>query len=113
MILVVLGMMNPLVIVGVTLVIAAEKILPRPELTARLVGLAAIIAGPVPIIALALLQHYQSSLPIGVMLMVYAVVSFISAALVRDRSKQDLTAEYDERGGEREVQPTPSRVMTR
>jgi MFS family permease len=76
-------------------------------------GLAAIIAGPVPIIALALLQHYQSSLPIGVMLMVYAAVSFIAASLVRDRSKQDLTAEYDEREGEREVQPTPSRVTTR
>src|SRR4030095_8023228 len=45
MILVVLGMMNPLVIVGVSLVIAAEKILPRPEITARLVGIAAIVAG--------------------------------------------------------------------
>src|SRR5215471_2490132 len=45
LILVVLGMMNPLVIVGVGVVIAAEKILPRPELTARLVGLAAVAAG--------------------------------------------------------------------
>ena len=45
MILVVLGMMNPLVILGVTVVIAAEKLLPRPESVARLVGSAAIVAG--------------------------------------------------------------------
>jgi len=45
MVLVVLGMMNPLVIVGVTLVIAAEKLLPRPETVARLVGIAGIVAG--------------------------------------------------------------------
>jgi predicted metal-binding membrane protein len=50
MILVVLGMMNPLVIVGVTLVIAVEKILPCPEITARLVGIAAIVGGVVTII---------------------------------------------------------------
>src|SRR5215468_5715959 len=45
MILVMLGMMNPLVILGVTVVIAAEKLLPRPESVARLVGIAAIVAG--------------------------------------------------------------------
>ena len=50
LILVVLGMMNPLVIVGVGVVIAAEKILPRPELTARLVGIAAIVGGVATII---------------------------------------------------------------
>jgi predicted metal-binding membrane protein len=49
MILVVLGMMNALVIVGVTIAIAAEKVLPRPELTARLVGSAAVVAGLVTI----------------------------------------------------------------
>jgi predicted metal-binding membrane protein len=45
MILLVLGMMNPLVIVGVAIVIAAEKLVPRPEIVARLVGVSAIIAG--------------------------------------------------------------------
>jgi predicted metal-binding membrane protein len=50
MILVVLGMMNPLVIVGVTLVIAAEKILPRPEIVARIVGIAAIVGGVATIV---------------------------------------------------------------
>ncbi len=44
-VLVVLGMMNPLVIVGVAIVIAAEKLLPRPEIVARLVGISTIIAG--------------------------------------------------------------------
>jgi predicted metal-binding membrane protein len=45
LILVVLGMMNPIVIVGVAVVIAAEKVLPRPELTTRLVGIATIVGG--------------------------------------------------------------------
>jgi hypothetical protein len=37
--------MNPLVMIAVTIIIAAEKLLPRPEITGRLVGLAAIFAG--------------------------------------------------------------------
>ena len=41
----VLGMMSPLVMIGVAIVIAAEKIQPRPEIMARLVGLAAIVIG--------------------------------------------------------------------
>jgi predicted metal-binding membrane protein len=40
-----LGVMNPLVMVGVAVVIAAEKLLPRPEIVARLIGIAAIVAG--------------------------------------------------------------------
>jgi predicted metal-binding membrane protein len=44
MIQLVLGMMNPLVMVGVAIIIAAEKLLPRPEIVARLVGISAIIA---------------------------------------------------------------------
>src|SRR5438094_5737835 len=43
-ILVALGMMNPLVLVGVAIVIAGEKLLPRPEIVARLVGNLWIIA---------------------------------------------------------------------
>ena len=45
LLLVALGMMNPLVIIVVTIVIAAEKLLPRPAMVARLVGISAIIAG--------------------------------------------------------------------
>jgi predicted metal-binding membrane protein len=44
-ILIVLGMMNPFTIICVALVIAAEKLLPRPAVAARLVGISAIIAG--------------------------------------------------------------------
>ena len=40
-----LGIMNPLVMIVVTLIIAAEKLLWRPAVIARLVGLSAIIAG--------------------------------------------------------------------
>ncbi len=37
--------MNPLVMIVVAIVIVAEKLLPRPEITARLVGVAPILAG--------------------------------------------------------------------
>jgi predicted metal-binding membrane protein len=40
-----LGSMNPLVMIAVTIAIAAEKLLPRPAMVARLVGVSAIIAG--------------------------------------------------------------------
>lgn len=44
-ILLALGMMNPLVMIVVTIVIAAEKVLPWPEIVARSVGVAAIVLG--------------------------------------------------------------------
>jgi multisubunit Na+/H+ antiporter MnhF subunit len=37
--------MNPLVMIVVAVVIAAEKLLPRPAIVARLVGISAINAG--------------------------------------------------------------------
>ena len=40
-----LGIMNPLVMIGVAVVIAAEKVLPWPEIVARVVGVAAIVLG--------------------------------------------------------------------
>ena len=40
-----LGIMNPLAMIVVAIVIAAEKLLPRPAIVARLVGISAIIAG--------------------------------------------------------------------
>jgi predicted metal-binding membrane protein len=45
LVMLVLGMMNPLVMVVIALAIAAEKLLPRPESVSRLVGVAAIVAG--------------------------------------------------------------------
>jgi predicted metal-binding membrane protein len=52
LVLVVLGMMNPLVIIGVAIVIAAEKLLPRPTIIARIVGVSTIIMGVVMICAI-------------------------------------------------------------
>jgi predicted metal-binding membrane protein len=40
-----LGMMNPFVVIGVTIVVTAEKLMPRPDLVTRLVGVAAILTG--------------------------------------------------------------------
>ena len=40
-----LGVMNPLVMVGVAIAIAAEKLLPRPEIVSRLIGVTSIVAG--------------------------------------------------------------------
>lgn len=40
-----LGVMNPLVMIAVATIIAAEKLLPRPALVARFVGISTIIAG--------------------------------------------------------------------
>jgi len=40
-----LGVMNSLVMIAVATIIAAEKILPRPVIVARLVGISTIIAG--------------------------------------------------------------------
>jgi predicted metal-binding membrane protein len=45
LILLALGMMNPIVIGAVAAVIAMEKLLPRPELIVRISGAAALVAG--------------------------------------------------------------------
>ncbi|HZU18499.1 MAG TPA: MFS transporter [Candidatus Dormibacteraeota bacterium] len=59
--------------------------------------LAAITAGGwAPIIAAALFRAYHSTVPISLYVMACAVVSFVSAALLRERSGSDLATEYDE-----------------
>jgi predicted metal-binding membrane protein len=55
-----LGIMNPLVMIVVAIVIAAEKLLPRPEITARLIGTAAIFAGVIMTIYCDLLSNFLS-----------------------------------------------------
>jgi len=40
-----LGVMNPLVMIAVATIIAAEKLLPRPAIVARFIGISTIIAG--------------------------------------------------------------------
>jgi len=53
----VLGMMNPYVILILTVVITFERLLPHPERVARISGLAAFIIGAIPLACL--LLHYQ------------------------------------------------------
>ncbi len=76
--------------------------------------LASVIAGgPAPLIATALyggatwfgvkVGGYKTSLAIAVYILVCAVISLIAVSTVRDRSKQDISAEYDE-------QPSVARV---
>jgi predicted metal-binding membrane protein len=48
----VVGMMNPFVMTVVALAIAAEKLLPRPAIVARLIGISAILAGVVSLLFL-------------------------------------------------------------
>jgi len=45
-------MMNPFVMAGIAIVIAAEKLLPRAEIVARLIGVAAIVVGVIIISSL-------------------------------------------------------------
>jgi predicted metal-binding membrane protein len=45
-----LGIMNPLVMIAAAIIIAAEKLLPRPDIVTRIVGIAAIFAGITTII---------------------------------------------------------------
>src|SRR5437867_3315884 len=40
-----LGIMNPLAMIAIAMVIAVEKLLPRPAIVTRLVGISAIMAG--------------------------------------------------------------------
>ena len=60
-ILIALGIMNPIVMIVIAIVIAAEKLLPRPAIVVRLVGVSAIIVGIV-ILSMVFLQpsHHNS-----------------------------------------------------
>jgi predicted metal-binding membrane protein len=53
-----LGIMNPLIMIIVAIFIAAEKLLPRPEITVRLAGTATIFAGIVTMIYPDLLSNF-------------------------------------------------------
>ena len=59
--------------------------------------LASVIAGgPAPLIATALFAAYKSGYAIAVYILVCALISLISAALMPDYTNQDISAEYDE-----------------
>jgi MFS family permease len=58
--------------------------------------LASVIAGgPAPLIATALFASYRSGYAIAVYILVCAVISLISAALLPDYTNRDISAEYD------------------
>jgi MFS family permease len=52
--------------------------------------------GPAPLIAVWLLDTFDSSLAIGAYMALCALVSLVAALMLKDRSKQDYGAEYDE-----------------
>jgi MFS family permease len=65
--------------------------------------------GPAPLIATWLLTVYHSSLPIAIYMAACAGISLVTAALVRDRSRQDMAVEYDRPPA---TVPSRSRALT-
>ena len=58
--------------------------------------LASVIAGgPAPLIATALFAAYKTGWAISGYILFCAVISFIATSLVTERSKQDISVEYD------------------
>ena len=55
----IIGIMNPLAMIIIAIVIAAEKLLPQPRITARLVGVTAIVTGIIMIIHWATTYHAE------------------------------------------------------
>ena len=75
----------------------AESFTGRLRYTGASIGyqLASIIAGgPAPLIAAALFAAYRSWVAIAVYISVCAVISVVAAALMRDYTGQDISAEY-------------------
>ncbi len=70
--------------------------------------LASITAGgPAPLIAVWLLKTYKTSFAIAVYMALTALISIVAALMLKDRSKQDYSVEYEEAapGGERAPRP--------
>jgi metabolite-proton symporter len=77
----------------------AEAFPPRLRYSGASLGyhLASITAGgPAPIIATNLLARYQSSTPIAMYMIVCALISIVSAAMLRDRGAEDIDIEVEE-----------------
>jgi MFS family permease len=51
--------------------------------------------GTAPLIALALFSSFKSSMPIAIYMIALAAISFVAVSLLKDRSRQDLSTEYD------------------
>jgi MFS family permease len=54
-----------------------------------------LVDGPAPLIAFALLHAFNSSLPVAIYLGVCAIITLLAALGLRDRSRQDVSVEYD------------------
>ena len=77
----------------------AEAFTPRLRYSGASLGyhLASITAGgPAPLIAVYLLDQFKGSGPIALYMAICAAISVVSAALLRDRSAENIEAEYDE-----------------
>ncbi len=77
----------------------AESFPPRLRYSGASLGyhLASVTAGgPAPIIATQLLSTYHSSTPIAIYMIVCALISLVSAALLRDRTSEDVDVDHDE-----------------
>jgi MFS family permease len=61
---------------------------------------AAAFAGTAPLVATALYATFNTSLAIAFYMMATALLSLLAAALLRERSRQDLSMEYDEPAAE-------------
>jgi MFS family permease len=71
--------------------------------------LASIVAGgPAPLIAVALLAAYKSYVPIAIYMVVCAVISLVATLLMPDRSRMDISEEYDEAAREPEGYRRPA-----
>ena len=84
----------------------AESFTGRLRYTGASLGyqLASVTAGgPAPLIALALYSAFKSSLPIALYMFVCAAISLGAAALLRERSRQDMAVEYDDPAARRRL----------
>jgi MFS family permease len=75
----------------------AESFTPRLRYSGSSLGyqLASVIAGgPAPLIATALFARYRSGWPIAVYILICALISLVSTALLPDYTNRDISAEY-------------------
>ena len=56
-------------------------------------------------VSLGLYQRFRSPVPIGLYLMLLCCLSFIGAQLLRERSRQDVAIEYDDK-----ARPVPGAI---
>jgi MFS family permease len=86
------------VLYGPQAALIAESFTPRLRYSGASIGyqLTSLIAGgPAPLIATALLKHYQSWVPIALFITLCAVVSFIATTMMKDYTNKDISQEYD------------------